>query len=151
MQAARGRGARRTAGRARRSADDQEGDESTAQNGTSLVGQVVEGVKNLVMGESATTGAEGEKSTAGRGGKAKRGRGAARAPRVKKERGEPSKTVRISSICFFPSCFQLSFDDIFDSTHADLTVIALYSSSSSAIFLSATAKKKSDHSLAATV
>lgn len=93
-QAARGRGARRAAGRARRSADDQEGEEG--QTAASYVGQVVEGVKNLVLGESATTtGTE----TAGRGGKAKRGRGAARAPRVKKERGEPSKTV--SSLSHF--------------------------------------------------
>lgn len=106
MQAARGHGARRTAGRARRSADDQEGEESTAQNGTSFVGQVVEGVKNLVMGEgAAATGTEGEKGTAGRGGKAKRGRGAARAPRVKKERGEPSKTVSLFSMCSFFSLF----------------------------------------------
>lgn len=100
-QAARGRGARRAAGRARRSADDQEGEEG--QTATSYVGQVVEGVKNLVLGESATTtGTE----TAGRGGKAKRGRGAARAPRVKKERGEPSKTV--SSLSHFTLLLSVS-------------------------------------------
>lgn len=92
--AARGRGARRNAARARRSADDQEGEDPTNQNGTSIVGQVVEGVKNLVMGEGTTAGTEGEKGTAaGRGGKAKRGRGAAKPPRAKKERGEPSKTL----------------------------------------------------------
>lgn len=94
-QATRGRGTRgKVAGRPRRSADDQEGDETTGENGTSLVGQVVEGVKNLVMGEGTTTAEGGEKgTTATRGGKAKRGRGAAKAPRVRKERGEPSKTV----------------------------------------------------------
>ena len=98
-----GRGAR-TGGRARRSADDPDAlndepaatSEEAAQNGQTSVKAVVEGVEKNSYSAFRGSGAEaGEGGRGGRGRNARgRGRGEKRLPREKKERGEPSRTVR---------------------------------------------------------
>jgi len=95
-----GRGAGR-GGRARRSADDPDvlGDdvvvktEDAAENGQLSVKAITDQVaKESSAAGTAVEGAATEAVKGGRGGK-RGGRGQARAPRQKKERGEPSKTL----------------------------------------------------------